>query len=366
MKKSFYSSVFFLTAVAAALCSVPAYGQNEITIEQIDATNLGDGRILFRVDETDVPLNGTHRLIDGFRSEYILAEFADGLYNGTWEHHRNNRLVESGAYKAGIKHGVFKEFYSDGTVKSETPITDGKVDGTVKNYYTDGTIQSEKGYKEGAEHGPERYWEFGADEPKIQRNFFEGVPDGRQYVVMSSNGGDYIEVRSFDKGKPVGDLLQTWAESGDLKQQGSYRDGEMDGVWVEIRRDGKIVSEITYARGKRNGPSKSFFTDNSVEKITMYVDDKREGIETTFRFDGGRVASEYNYVADRREGEYRTYYDDEKPTLREEGIMRRGTEVWKKEYYPNGNVRRVQERPASGGTWTTIESFDERGRPVEQ
>ncbi len=364
MKKIFSGSLFIL-AMAAVFAAAPAYGQNEITIEQIDATNLGDGRILFRVDETDVPLNGTHRLIDGFRSEYIVAEFADGLYNGSWEHHRNNRLIEKGGYKAGVKHGTFIDYYSDGTPKSETPITDGKVDGVVKNYYTDGTVQSEKGYKEGKEHGPERYWEFGAESPRIERNFFEGVPDGRQYVEMSSNGGDYIEVRFFDKGTPTGDLLQTWAESGDVKKQGSYRDGGMDGVWVEIRRDGKIESEVTYADGKRNGPSKTFFTDNSVEKITMYVDDKREGVEQTFRYDGGRLASEYTYVADRREGDYRTYYDDDKPTLREEGRIRRGNEVWRKEYYPNGNVRRVQERPTAGGTWTTLESYDSDGKRVE-
>ncbi len=98
----------------------------------------------------------------------------------------------------------------------------------------------------------------------------------------------------------------------------------------------------------------------------MYVDDKREGVEKTFRFDGGRLASEYTYVADKREGDYKTYYDDEKPTLREEGRIRRGNEVWRKEYYPNGNVRRVQERPTSGGTWTTLESYDEKGKRLDQ
>ncbi len=170
MKKTIPGTLFFLAAIAATLHTAPAFAQNEITIEQIDATNLGDGRILFRVDETDVPLNGTHRLIDGYRSEYIVAEFTDGLYNGSWEHHRNNRLIEKGAYKEGVKHGTFIEYYSDGAQKSETPITEGKVDGVVKNYYTDGTVQSEKSYKDGKEHGPERYWEFGADAPRVERN----------------------------------------------------------------------------------------------------------------------------------------------------------------------------------------------------
>ncbi len=365
MKKITCGIVFCLAAIAA-ITATPASAQNEIKIEQIDATNLGDGRMLFRVAESETPLNGTHRLIDGYRSEYIVAEFTDGLYNGSWEHHRNNVIMERGTYKEGVKHGVFIEYYSDGTPRSETPITEGKVDGIVKSYYTDGTLEKEKGYKEGKEHGPERYWEFGADKPRIERNYFEGVPDGRQYVEMSSNGGDYVEVRYFDKGAPTGDFLQTWAESGDVKMRGSYRDGGKDGVWTEIRRDGKIVSEETWVGGKRNGPSKTFFTDNSVEKITNYVDDKREGLEQTFRYDGGRLASEYTYVADRKEGDYRIYFDDETLTLREEGRISRGTEVWRKEYYANGNLRRIQERPASGGTWRTLESYDERGRRLEE
>ena len=355
-----------LAALAAIFNVVPASAQNEIKIENITAVNVGDGRILFRELENETPLNGQHRLIHGLRSEYIEAGFTDGFYNGSYEHHKNNVLVEKGTYKNGIKHGVFTEYYSDGTtVKEETPITDGKVDGVVKSFYTDGSLEQEKGYKAGKEHGPERYREHGAEKPSIDRNFFEGVPDGRQYAEISSNGGDYIEVRQFDKGTPTGEFLQTWAESGDVKKRGSYKNGGMDGVWVEIRRDGKIVSETTYAGGKRNGPSKEFFTDNSVEKITMYVDDKREGIEKTFRFDGGRLASEYTYVTDKKEGDYKMYYDDAKPTLREEGRIRRGAEVWRKEYYPNGNVKRIQERPTSGGTWTTLESYDEKGKRQE-
>lgn len=355
-----------LALFSAALSTLPASAQNEIKIEEIDATNLGDGRILFQEIKSEAPLNGRCRLIDGYRSEYMVAEFTDGFFNGSFEHHRNNVLVETGTYKEGVKNGVFTEYYRDGTPMSETPITDGKVDGVVKSYYTDGTIENEKGYKEGYEHGPERYWEHGKEKPRIERNFFEGKPDGRQYAEIGSNGGDYVEVAYFDKGTPTGEFLQTWAESGDVKKRGSYGSGGKEGVWTEIRRDGKIESEITYAGGKRNGPSKTFFTDNSVEKITMYADDKREGVEQTFRFNGGRLASEYTYAADKKEGGYKLYYDDEKPTLREEGRIMRGNEVWRKEYYPNGGVKRIQERPASGGTWTTLESYDEKGKRLDQ
>lgn len=362
MKKVIPTILFCLAALAA----MPSSAQNPIEIDKIDATNLGDGRILFRELETEVPLNGRHRIIDGYHSVYILADFTNGLYNGAYEYFENNALVEKGAYKEGVKNGLLTRYNSDGTtVKEEIPFTDGKVDGIVKYYYLDGSLEKEKGFKNGVEYGPERSWRHGADKPHIERNYFEGKPDGRQYAEISSNTGDYIEVAHFEKGVPTGEFLQTYVDSGEVKMRGSYSDGGKDGVWTEIRHDGKIVSEVTWADGKRNGPTKSFFTDNSVEKITMYADDKREGIETTFRYDGGRIASEYNYAGDKKAGEYRLYYDDEVPTLREEGRIERGTEVRRKEYYPDGKVKRIQERPSSGGTWKTLESYDENGRLQE-
>ena len=364
MRKSICGILLCLAAYVALLNTMPVSAQNPIEIESITSVNLGDGRILFRELESEKTLNGSHRLIHGIRSEYIDAEFTDGLYNGTYEYHKNNVLVEKGTYKEGVKNGIFTEYYSDGTPKSETPITDGKVDGVVKEYHPDGTLESEKGYKAGKEHGPERYWEFGANKPRIERNYFEGVPDGRQYREISSNVGDYVEVAHFDKGVPTGEFLQTWAESGDIKERGSYKDGKKHGVWEQIRRDGKKESEITYAGGKRNGESKSFFTDNSVEKITMYVDDRREGVEKTFRYESELIASEYTYKAGIRDGAYKTYYDDEKPTLREEGRYERDTQVYYKEYYDSGQLRRVRQR--NKGSWETLEEYSWDGTRREQ
>ncbi len=357
MKKAIPGIFFCLVASAAMLATIPASAQKEIKIENITAVNVGDGRIFFREFESEAPLNGQHRLIDGIRSEYILAEFTDGFYNGSYEHHRNNVLVEKGSYKEGVAHGPFTKYHSDGkTIAEERLLSDGKVDGVVKNYRSDGSLEKEKGYKEGKEHGVERYWERGGDKPSIDRNYFEGVPDGRQYAEISSNTGDYVEVAHFDKGVPTGEFLQTWAESGDVKVRGGYKDGKKNGVWVEIRRDGKIESEITYADGKRNGPSKTFFTDNSVEKITMYADDKREGVEKTFRFESELIASEYTYKAGIRDGAYKTYYDDEKPTLREDGRYERDTQVYYKEYYDSGQLRRIRQRN-SKGSWETLEEY---------
>lgn len=56
-------------------------------VDELSVINYGDGRLLFRqYDKDNTPLNGSHRIIDGYRSEYILAEFKDGMYNGDYKY----------------------------------------------------------------------------------------------------------------------------------------------------------------------------------------------------------------------------------------------------------------------------------------
>lgn len=50
---------------------VMVQAQKEYPIEQVSAINVGDGRILFRDLKTEKPLNGDHRIIDGYHSAYI-------------------------------------------------------------------------------------------------------------------------------------------------------------------------------------------------------------------------------------------------------------------------------------------------------
>lgn len=351
MKKNFILSALF------CLSTIAAFAQNDIQVGRITSVNLGDGRWLFRQLDDDKPLSGQHRIIDGYRSEYVLANFKDGLYDGKYEHYKNNVLIEAGAYKEGRKHGTFIEYFSDGKiVKSEKPITEGKVDGVVRTYYTDSTMESEKGYKNGQEHGRERRWNFGGKEPRLDHNYFEGVMDGKQTTRVSSNRGDYFEEKYFDKGVPTGKFLQTWPD-GTVKTSGSYKNGKKNGLWTDNKKDGKPEREQTYEDGMLNGPTKSFFTDGSVEKITNYVNDNKEGLMQSFHYSTGKTASEYAYVDDVKEGPYKMFYDD--GALREEGRCERGNEVYRREFYKNGQLKEVRERTSRG--WETIESYNSDG-----
>jgi antitoxin component YwqK of YwqJK toxin-antitoxin module len=326
--------------------------QTDFNIGQITVINLGDGRLLFRTVEDEKPIEGERRIIDGRNSEYRLAQFTNGMYDGKFEHHRSNRLIESGTFKEGVRHGVFTDYFYDGSVKSQRPFTDGKLDGVVKSFYTNGKLESQKEYKNGVEHGIEQKWDSQTGEMTVDARFVNGKPDGTQTRHISSNAGDYVEVSHWANGAQNGNFSQTFA-NGQPRVQGKYLNGKRDGVWIEYRRNGQPEKSSTYRNGELNGELTTFFTDGTVEKIETYAAGKREGPAKEYFFDSGKLKAEYNFANNAREGKYKIYYDS--GSVREEGNYEKGNEVYRKEYYENGRVHQIRQRNARG-QWETLES----------
>ena len=98
-------------------------------------------------------MNGDHRIIDGYHSAYIQAEFKDGFYNGKYEEHEYNKLKCEGVYKEGRKNGTFKMYDDEGRMKEEKFYKEGKQDGKELSYDFDGTLRRDHTYKDGRQVG---------------------------------------------------------------------------------------------------------------------------------------------------------------------------------------------------------------------
>lgn len=302
-------------------------------IEEITVINYGDGRLLFRLNnEEKTPLNGSHRLIDGYHSEYILADFKDGMYHGNCRHFKENKLLEECRYKEGNRDGLYKCYYGDGqTVQSERTFIDGKVDGVSRTYHSNGKVETEKVYKLGIEDGYDR--RYGSDGTlTLDECYKDGKRDGKWTQHLSSNLGDMVRI-SF------------------------YKNGLPDGQWSETWKDGKPEKSTTYKNDEKNGEEITYFTDGTPEKSSNYLNGKLNGVTKEFYFESGKCKSEYTFKNGKREGAYKRYFDTGK--LREEGCCEADSEVYRKEYYANGKLKSVAER--KGGGWNTIERYDSEG-----
>ena len=278
-------------------------------IEEITVINYGDGRLLFRLNnEEKTPLNGSHRLIDGYHSEYILADFKDGMYHGNYRHFKENKLLEECRYKEGNRDGLYKRYYGDGQ-----------------------TVQSE-------------------------RTFIDGKRDGKWTEHLSGNAGDVTRISFYKNGLPDGQWSETWKD-GKPRSKSSYKDGKKEGGWIRYGKGGKPEKSTTYKNDEKNGEEITYFTDGTPEKSSNYLNGKLNGVTKEFYFESGKCKSEYTFKNGKREGAYKRYFDTGK--LREEGRCEADSEVYRKEYYANGKLKSVAER--KGGGWNTIERYDSEG-----
>lgn len=278
-------------------------------IEEITVINYGDGRLLFRLNnEEKTPLNDSHRLIDGYHSEYILADFKDGMYHGDYRHFKENKLLEECRYKEGNRDGLYKRYYGDGQ-----------------------TVQSE-------------------------RTFIDGKRDGKWTEHLSGNAGDVTRISFYKNGLSDGQWSETWKD-GKPRSKSSYKDGKKEGVWIRYGKGGKPEKSTTYKNDEKNGEEITYFTDGTPEKSSNYLNGKLNGVTKEFYFESGKCKSEYTFKNGKREGAYKRYFDTGK--LREEGRCEADSEVYRKEYYANGKLKSVAER--KGGGWNTIERYDSEG-----
>jgi antitoxin component YwqK of YwqJK toxin-antitoxin module len=373
--------------VVAAICSVSA--QKEYDIEHITVINLGDGRYLFRTHEKDdkdeKPLQGEHKIIDGYHSEYILADFKDGLYNGKYKHFKNNKLKEEGTYKEGNKDGVYtiykgdgtiekqetfkagksddmkKEYYSDGTLKSESLYKDGKKEGLWKTYYTDGKLQLEKSYKDGLDDGPERKYDFETGDLTAELNFVKGKKDGKQRQRMVSNQRNFFINSNYTNGVLDGEYDETYEDNGVVAKKGVYKNGKEEGIWKYNFHDGVQQKELSYKNGKEDGECKYYFDDGTLKKIENYKDGKLDGVSRSY-YSGNKkqVKIDANYTNGKKNGRYVNYESD--GTISIESVYD-NEKLMSSKHYINGKLWRTQE--FVNGTMVMTE-YDDKGNKKER
>jgi len=189
-------------------------------IEEVSVINYGDGRLLFRQQDKDkTPLQGEHRIIDGYHSEYILATFKDGMYDGLYRHFKRNVLAEESTYKNGNLEGYRKVYYGDGkTLQRESPLTGGKLNGIAKTYFSNGKVETEVGYKMGEQDGFDRRYDENG-ELRLDTYYKDGKPDGNWVQHFISNVGNYTRRCSYKNGLLAGEYSEIWSDGNPRKKR---------------------------------------------------------------------------------------------------------------------------------------------------
>lgn len=193
----------------------------------------------------------------------------------------NGILVSEGILlDSGLKEGFWKEYYSDGKLKSEGSYeSDNKV-GTWKYYYKNQVVEQTGNYnKKGQLHG-KWFWYYPDSKIMREENYKRGKLDG-VYVEYDSKGR--------------------------IVEQGEYYEGRKNGFWTEVQ--GTIKSQGEYSSGNRNGQWKSVYDNGKTAFSGSYIDGNANG-EHRYYYSDGTLRASISYMMGTRHGEYRKYLPD--------------------------------------------------------
>ena len=98
--------------------------------------------------------------------------------------------IEEIHYLAGIKHGSFKKWFSDGSISYKTKYVAGKKEGKAISWWRNGTIRSEEFFKNGLARGVQKQW-YKTGEKFKEITISEGKEEGLQ-KAWRKNGKLFI------------------------------------------------------------------------------------------------------------------------------------------------------------------------------
>ncbi len=258
----------------------------------------------------------------------------------------DGKLQQTITYSEGRKEGLSKEFDKSGNIISlleynkDYLITrerinridpEGFKQGEWKDFYENGSIKTEKTFRNDQLHG--YYKEYDSR--------------GKLVITMLYDNGAIVKSRVEDE--PDIEITNRYDDGGKLIYSGPFRNTVPVGVHREFGSDGKVTNSFIYndnglllsegivdEAGNRNGKWKDMFADGKVRAEGQFTNNRRSGV-WKFYNGSGKVEQTGSYNNDRPDGLWKWYYETG-ALLREEEYFqgqRDGTFI---EYSPSGEI----------------------------
>lgn len=279
----------------------------------------------------------------------------------------NDSVSSEGTLRDGKPDGYWKTYYESGVLKSEGNRKDFLLDGLWIFYSEEGDTTLTVSYRNDRKNGPRKA--FFSDEIQVDE-FVDDVRSGqslrydRRYhllqVIPIKDGhehgispvydttGRLIEIITYKKG-----FMNTREVLNRYDSQ-----GRRQGYWKEFYANFELKWEQYYKHGLRDGYYKEYDEKGNLKKITKYVNDVEQIVESETQplqmqheyYPNGRVKREASFRGGKREGTWREFDENgnvvssqiyQNGRLVQSGVMdtdgtRRGEWV---ELYPDSTLR---------------------------
>ena len=190
---------------------------------------------------------------------------------GIWKEFFDNLLInEEGPWVDGKKHGIFRTYDKRGDLKNlerfefGVLVVDEEIlDPTevIRLYHPNGQCSTETVYKNGIKHGVHR--EYDSNGQIISGGVF--------------NNGLLIENGITNHGGKKQGVWTLYYKNGEVKAVGEYQDGLRVGEWVFYYETGEIEQKGFYKKGEYDGLWKWTFKNKDIKRIEKYINGVEHG-----------------------------------------------------------------------------------------
>lgn len=183
--------------------------------------------------------------------------------------------------------GHFEEFFEDGQLKTEGQYKNKKKDGEWKSYHPNGQLAEVYTYTDGKRN--REYTAFFID-GKVSR---ETKKINNEYITKGYHeSGSLFYERTIPDG-----FYKEYLESGVLKIESDYVDGELSGVWKQFYDTGELEWIVHYKSGYREGDYQHYYKNGQLKLEGSLKKDKINGTEKRY-LDNGQLEWSGNYKSD--------------------------------------------------------------------
>jgi antitoxin component YwqK of YwqJK toxin-antitoxin module len=302
----------------------------------------------------------------------------------------------------GLKQGGWKDFYPNGSIKSEKTFKDDLLHGYYKEYDTRGNLVVTMLYDNGSivksrvedepdieivekkdsdgritYRGPYRnkipvgvHREFGKDGKVINAFMYndnglllsEGIVDeagnrNGKWKDLFTDGKVQAEGMYTDNRRTG--LWKFYNNSEAVEQTGYYNNGRPDGIWKWYYSNGALLREEEYYQGQRDGSYIEYSATGDIITQGQFADGEKNG---EWKYKSGDYTEEGKYITGLKDGQWRSYFPSGKLKFKGNYVQGNpdGQHIY---YYENGKIKEEQYF-RMGIRQKTWKKFDEEGAPV--
>lgn len=177
--------------------------------------------------------------------------------------------------------GTCETCHRNGILERRVNFVSGLTNGIDTTTYESGCLMVIRSHVQGVENGEWIYFNDSTGVPAWKKTYVMGELHGPQ--ITYSLRGDTAKYETYVHGILHGQKISYY--KGQRSKVASYKNGLLEGPFLVYNKQGKIIEELSYTEGKKNGVQRYYYDDGTLLRTENWDMDARSGEFKTLYYD---------------------------------------------------------------------------------